>query len=115
MQTNDRVEPPAAVSVSDKRLANFGGIVYLYHAIYYLYRIDKVEVVKQTPYFVVLKRTYGEIKGKKNSTDSSFHETFDEVKNALTAAQKSKILKMRSQLDYAQKELEKIEALSEGL
>jgi hypothetical protein len=84
----------------------------MYLAVAYIRKIKKVELVKQTEsFFTVIEDSL--MQRYKKGKDYSIHNTFEDAVEHLILQQLHKIDRLRSSVDYAEKELEKIRAMVE--
>jgi hypothetical protein len=80
-----------------------------YRADVYLERIVAVDVEKETDHFVWVKGA----KCAKNTRYTFLCDTWQEAQDVLVRNLESRVLRVRSQLDYAERELSKAKALKE--
>lgn len=76
-------------------------------------KIERVEIIRETEKFVVIKGVAGERREAKCSGYESYFDTFDFAKNWIVDSAKSDVEKAEGRLEYAKAQLEKALAISE--
>lgn len=88
---------------------------YKYRANLILDKVEKFEIIKETPKQIVFNHKGRAVRVSKDSRYYSWNDTFDEAKEYLIAINKSKVDSLTSQLEHVINKLNKVMELKEVL